>query len=188
MVCSFLNHLSKKYTNISPAVLLNKFDAMETTKVTRPRTVPLAVEASWVARKWEKLEELVSKRNNRIKGDFNIAIGSGINAFRYNREDEIKCLIDGLRLNIAKGFTSNSASSFQTSHDSVLKLHVLTEVELLVSRTSRNKATVFDVLDRRLEILGGCISDKLYILGIRQAVMELSSVSLLFLRFDLNFN
>lgn len=149
---------------------------METTKATLPRTMPLAVEASWVARKWEKLEELVSKRKNYIKGDFNIAIGSGINSFQYDRLDEITSLIGELRLDIAKGLTSNSASSFQTSHDSVLKLHVLTEVELLVSPLPRNnnKAPVFEMLDRRLEILGGCISDKLYILGIRQAIMELS--------------
>ena len=147
---------------------------METTNVTRPRTVPLAVEASWVARKWEKLEELVSKRKNYIKGDFNVAIGSGLNFFQHGKGEELQTLIEGLRLNIAKGLTTNSASSFQTSHDSVLKLHVLTEVELLMGQPPLNKAAVFDILDRRLEILGGCISDKLYVLGIRQAIMELS--------------
>lgn len=61
-----------------------------------------------------------------------------------------------------------------------MKLHVLAEMELVAdANVSSEKGTtaVFETLDRRLEMLGGCISDKQYLLGVRRAVIELSYVA-----------
>lgn len=110
-----------------------------------------------------------------MTGDFNIGIGSALSSIRA-ADQSLKKKVEHLRLNVAKGLTSNSVSSFQASHDSVVKLHVLAEMELLTEMNQyspRTREAMFETLDRRLSLLGGCISDKQYILGIRHAVMDL---------------
>ncbi|EAS29766.2 UVSB PI-3 kinase [Coccidioides immitis RS] len=156
-------------------VLLNQFGSLKTTEATLPKMLPFAVEASWVTSKWDRLETYLAQRPKHGVGDFTIGVGSALAAIRA-RDQSFKNKINELRLNVAKGLTSNSVSSFQASHDSISKLHVLAEMELLTnmeSESSPSRETLFDTLDRRLAILGGCISDKQYILGLRRAIMEL---------------
>ena len=96
---------------------------------------------------------------------------------RYGKGKLFSDITSELRKNIAKGFTTNSVASLQACHESVLKLHILSEIELIADMSSAgytNRANVLETLDRRLDILGGCISDKQYILGVRRAAMELS--------------
>ncbi|GBF64420.1 kinase [Trichophyton mentagrophytes] len=159
-------------------ILLNQFDSLKKNEAIIPKMLPLAIESSWVTGKWGKLEKLTLGRRDEITTDFNIGVGVGLVAFRQGKKDELGKIIEELRMNVASGFTLNSVSTFQASHDGTLKLHVLSEIELLTSDTYDNFSTprneLFTVLDRRLDMLGGCISDKQYVLGIRQAVMDLS--------------
>ncbi|KAF3481011.1 kinase rad3 [Arthroderma uncinatum] len=159
-------------------VLLNQFDSLKKNEAIVPKMLPFAIESAWVTGKWGKLEKLTSGPRNEITADFNIGIGAGLVAFSQGKQEELEKIIDELRLNTARGFTPNSVATFQASHDSTLKLHVLTEIDLLTSgsyaNSSNDRTALFSILDRRLEMLGGCISDKQYILGIRQAIMDLS--------------
>ncbi|EEP77729.1 hypothetical protein UREG_02578 [Uncinocarpus reesii 1704] len=157
-------------------VLLNQFGALKITEATLPRMLPFAVEASWVTSKWDRLAQYIPDRSKTGAMDFNIGVGSALIAIR-NNDEQLKNKIKELRLTVAKGLTSNSVSSFQSCHDSIAKLHVLAEIDILSSiktETSRAHETLYDTLDRRLAILGGCISDKQYTLGVRRAIMELS--------------
>ncbi|KAK2852165.1 hypothetical protein FQN49_005303, partial [Arthroderma sp. PD_2] len=159
-------------------VLLNQFDSLKKNEAIVPKMLPFAIESSWVTGKWAKLEKLTSGRRNEITSDFNIGIGAALVAFGQGKQEELGKIVDELRLNIARGFTPNSVATFQASHDGTLKLHILTEIDILSSDSyanpSNDRTEVFSILDRRLEMLGGCISDKQYILGIRQAIMDLS--------------
>ncbi|OJD13407.1 hypothetical protein AJ78_06141 [Emergomyces pasteurianus Ep9510] len=160
------------------AVLLNQFDSLELANSTLPKMLPIAIEASWLTGRWNKLDNYVGMASDQAIGDFNVAIGSALSALRHGKLGKFKDVIAKLRLNIAKGFTSNSVASFQASHDSVLKLHALMEIELLAShapKTREDRIALFETLDRRLDILGGCIADKQYLLGLRRATMELAS-------------
>lgn len=115
--------------------------------------------------------------SDQVTGDFNIGIGSALCALHQRRTSVFKNIVNDLRRSIAKGFTTNSIASLQACHDSVLQLHVLTEVECIADVTSSgygNRASLMEALDRRLGILGGYLSDKQYILGLRRATMELS--------------
>jgi serine/threonine-protein kinase ATR len=139
--------------------------------------LPFAVEASWVTGKWDKLDECLKMCSDQITGDFNIGIGSALCALHQGRNGLFKKIVGDLRRNIAKSFTTNSIASLQACHDSVLKLHVLTEVESIADINSagyNNRASLLEALDRRLGILGGYLSDKQYLLGLRRATMELS--------------
>lgn len=114
---------------------------------------------------------------DQVLGDFNIGIGSALRTMRHGKGKIFSDIVSELRRNIAKGFTTNSVASLQSCHESLLKLHILSEIELIADMSSAgytNRASVLETLDRRLNILGGCVSDKQYILGIRRAAMELS--------------
>lgn len=112
--------------------------------------------------------------------DFNIGVGSAFDAFRQGNVAAFQEVIDGLRLGIAKSLTVNSVTSLQSCHDSILKLHALTEMESIcnVGTQSISRSDICDALGRRLDVLGGYLSDKQYLLGLRRATMELSCVFL----------
>ncbi|ODH48741.1 hypothetical protein GX48_05176 [Paracoccidioides brasiliensis] len=161
-----------------PNVLLNQIGSLELARPTLPKVLPIATEACWLTSNWNRLDKYVEMASSQAIEDFNIGIGSALSALRHGNREEFKDVVTKLRLNIAKGFTANSVASFQASHDSVLKLHALNEVELLASPDPKNRddrIALFETLDRRLDSLGGCITDKQYLLGLRRATMELVS-------------
>ncbi|KAI1919319.1 serine/threonine-protein kinase M1 [Ophidiomyces ophidiicola] len=158
-------------------VLLNQFGALKITEASLPKLLSFAVEASWVTSKWDRLERYLSQRSDNGAGDFTIGLGLVLTSIRSKNTDVFKAKINELRIGITKGLTSNSVSSFQASHDNSVKLHILEEVEMLASLSTISQQAqqgLRDTLDRRLALLGGCISDKQYILGLRRAIMELS--------------
>jgi serine/threonine-protein kinase ATR len=109
-------------------------------------------------------------------GDFNVGIGSALNALRHGRVDVFKGIIDDLRNSLAKSLTANSVASLQSCYDNLLHLHALAEVEAIAysgSEKSHDNSATLEVLDRRLDVLGGYLSEKQYILGLRRAAMEL---------------
>jgi len=86
-------------------------------------------------------------------------------------------IVNSLRLNVVKSLTTNSVASLQSCHDSILRLHALTEVECIANSSSEganSRSLITDALNRRLDVLGGYITDKQYLLGLRRAMMELT--------------
>lgn len=115
-------------------------------------------------------------------GDFNAGIGSALNAYYHGDKAHFGYIVNALRLSVAKSMTANTVASLQSCHDTILKLHALTEIESIAAFRGEQKPSALsdlhDALNRRLDVLGGHISDKQYLLGLRRAVMSLTYVLL----------
>lgn len=135
------------------------------------------MEASWITGKWTKLHNYLQLRSEQNTGYFNIGIGSALDAFGQGDKISFGEIINSLRLNVVKSLTANSVASLQSCHDSILRLHALMEVECIAnsgSEGTNSHSHVTDTLDRRLDVIGGYITDKQYLLGLRRAMMELT--------------
>lgn len=131
--------------------------------------------------KWEKMHNYLELCPQQATADFNIGIGLALDAFRRGEPQQFTEIVDKLRLSVARSLTANSVTSLQSCHDSMLKLHALTEIESVAlagsaSGSQGSRSCLRDALDRRLDVLGGYISDKQYLLGLRRAAMELAYV------------
>ncbi|KKA22075.1 Non-specific serine/threonine protein kinase [Rasamsonia emersonii CBS 393.64] len=171
-------HLSLVFMLTSTDALLNQFEVFRQTEAPLSKLLPLAVEASIMTGKWSKLSEYLQMCSQENTGDFNIGIGSALDALRHNNKAAFQEIINNLRHTTAKSLTANSVTSLQSCHGSLLQLHALAEVEAIANAglegyPSRSK--VLDTLDRRLDVIGVYIPEKQYLLGLRRAAMELSN-------------
>lgn len=108
---------------------------------------------------------------------FNIGVGSALLALRHRKEAEFVETISMLRDSLAKGLTPSTTSSIHSSHEYLVKLHALYEIEAVSGMTSKTlpeREVLLDNLDRRLDVIGAYTSDKQYLLGVRRAAMSLS--------------
>lgn len=157
--------------------ILTRFEVLKENGPTPSRLVPFAVEASWITGRWAKLHNYLRICQEQDTEDFSIGIGLALNAFRQGDKMMFGKIINGLRLNVAKAFTANSVTSLQSCHDSLFKLHALAELECIAGSGNKDgdsPSVVWDALNRRLDVLGGYITDKQYLLGLRRAIMELA--------------
>ncbi|RAK98040.1 protein kinase MEC1 [Aspergillus ibericus CBS 121593] len=159
--------------------ILTRFEILKTKNPVR-KFLPFAVEATWITSNWTKLHEYLQLHSQQGTGEFNIEIGLALNALQHDNDAKFKEHMKYLRLSVAKSLTASSVASLQSCHDSILKLHALHEVES-IARTKyedceggSSRSKLPDILQRRLDILGGYISDKQYLLGLRRATMELT--------------
>ncbi|KAJ9198046.1 hypothetical protein DTO164E3_5302 [Paecilomyces variotii] len=158
--------------------LLNQFEVFEKSGASLARLLPFAVEAAWTTSKWDKLDHYLQICVQQNAGNFSIGIGSALSALRQGKKAAFKKIIEQLRYSVARSLTSNSIASLQSCHDSALQLHALTEIESIANIDSDegvDRSNILEVLDRRLDVLGGYLSDKQYLLGVRRATMELST-------------
>jgi serine/threonine-protein kinase ATR len=144
------------------------------------KTLPFAAEAAWSAGKWEQLERLLGTFNGVDSNsfiDFNIGVGQALLALRQNETAKFQRIIGQLRELVAKSLTPSTTTSVQASHEHLVKLHALYEIEAVSgigTEATVEREVILENLDRRLDILGAYTSDKQYLLGIRRAVMTLS--------------
>ncbi|KAH1789861.1 hypothetical protein KXX36_005456 [Aspergillus fumigatus] len=124
------------------------------------RFLPFAVEASWITGNWDKLRSYLQMRSPENTGDFNIGVGSALCALRLGNKTEFRNIIHDLQLSVAKSLTVNSVTSLQSCHDSILKLHALTEMELISDCEGTENSSLTSIHD--------------YLLGLRRATMELT--------------
>ncbi|KAF1999599.1 hypothetical protein P154DRAFT_467308, partial [Amniculicola lignicola CBS 123094] len=162
--------------------ILNYVDGFNAANSLTPSVLPFAAEAAWSTGKWEQLERILvssSKPQCSSTLDFNVGVGQAMLALRKKNTDEFKQTIQTLREAVAKGLSPTSTISLHACHDSLVKLHVLYEIEAISgisTDTSKDREVILQNLDRRLDILGAYVSDKQYLLGVRRAVMQLSSI------------
>ena len=157
-------------------VLLNQIEGFESSEASLLQSLPFAAEASWITGKWEKLARFLTNVKVEDNGDFNVGIGSAVVALhRKDRAGFLK-IIDQLRSSTSRSMSIVSTSSLQACHDTMLKFHILTEIELMSGmKDSRiERPAMHTSLNRRLDVLGAFSSDKQYLLGIRRAIMQLS--------------
>lgn len=142
--------------------------------------LPFAAEAAWSTGKWDQLERIMtlpSEQAAQISSDFKVGIGKALLALRQKRMSDFGKIIASLREGVARGLSPTLTASIHASHDSLMKLHVLHELETISGLSNdppHDRKMVLEHLDRRLDILGAYISDKQYLLGIRRAAMQLS--------------
>lgn len=109
--------------------------------------------------------------------NFNVGVGRALRALRHNEVAEFHKIIASLRESLAKDLSPSTTASIQASHDHLVKLHALYEMEAISGthdQTPRDREVIIETLDRRLDIIGAYTSDKQYLLGLRRAAMTLS--------------
>lgn len=162
--------------NRSADVLLNHIEGLHKSQATLGKLLPFVMEASWATGKWTVLERYVDKFTDTLSGDFSIDIGHALLALHEKDYERFTSLVKRIRETIAKGLSRTTAASLQSCHGELLKLHVLSEIELISgvtsAQTDRDKA--LRTLDLRLPVLGAFAQDKQYVLGLRRAAMQLS--------------
>ncbi|KAL8834033.1 MAG: hypothetical protein Q9170_003964 [Blastenia crenularia] len=158
-------------------VLLNQIDGFRTSAVPSPLPLPFACEASWVTGKWGKLEAYLEQAPTSLNGNFNVGVGRALLALAKSEKEDFARILDDVRQKTAKSLTATNTASLQACHDTLLKLHALTEIEAiggLQKHDTLDKSTLLASLDQRLSLLGAFGSDKQYLLGLRRAAMQLS--------------
>ncbi|EDN95718.1 hypothetical protein SS1G_11597 [Sclerotinia sclerotiorum 1980 UF-70] len=160
-------------------VLLNYVEGMQTATKTIEKLLPFAAEASWTTGRWAALEKYTSIAGRNVEEDFNVSIGKSLLALHQKESTRFVSTIQELREQITCSLSRATTSSIGSCHDTMLKLHVLTELEMIAGfdRTELTpREELLESLDRRLETIGGYLNDKQYLLGIRRAAMQLSSL------------
>ncbi|KAG9767193.1 hypothetical protein KCU95_g17617, partial [Aureobasidium melanogenum] len=139
-------------------------------------------EACWTTERFDTLKDTLAGLSEDGQTDFNIGVARVLLAMQEKNQDAVSTMVNKLRNIVVKGITSVSGSSLQACHDVLLKLHIVYEIGALsgaigVPAAQDPAATsILAVMDKRLNVIGSYISDKQYLLGIRRAVMRLSSV------------
>lgn len=159
--------------------ILNYVDGFRASDSFNATTLPFAAEAAWSTGKWGHLERMLEFTAEKASNvtNFNVGVGRALLALRGNETGKFKQIMESLRATVAKDLSPTATSSLHACHDSLVKLHVLYEVEAIsgTSATSPvDRELVVQSLDQRLDVLGAYTSDKQYLLGIRRAVMQLS--------------
>ena len=109
--------------------------------------------------------------------DFNVSIGHTLLALHKKDMKLFVSNIRSLRQQIARSMSAATTSSIGACHDTMLKCHVLTELEMIAGPKDAEeveRSKVLESLNRRLEVIGAYLDDKQYLLGIRRAAMQLS--------------
>ncbi|KAF1987090.1 hypothetical protein K402DRAFT_463189 [Aulographum hederae CBS 113979] len=162
--------------------LLNYIESLFDQSITKAPTDDLysfAAEAAWSTGRWATLEKFVNDVPDSSNEDLNVAIGHALLALRDKNDKQFLSIISGQREVIARSFTTSNTASLQACHEQTLSLHILYEIEAVSGFSGSkavDKATLLEVLDRRLDALGAFTSNKQYVLGIRRAVMRLSAI------------
>ncbi|KAL8800291.1 MAG: hypothetical protein Q9182_005285 [Xanthomendoza sp. 2 TL-2023] len=158
-------------------VLLNQIDGLKRTPIQFPIALPFACEAAWVTGKWDRLAEYLRHASEELDGNFNIGVGRALLEFSRNQKDGFIRILDDVRRRTAKSLSATNTASLQACHEILLKLHALTEIEIIGGTRKHglhDKLSLATTLEQRLDRLGAFDSDKQFLLGLRRAVMELS--------------
>ncbi|KAI5289196.1 serine/threonine-protein kinase M1 [Ascosphaera aggregata] len=153
-------------------VLLSQFDTLRSSEKTLTSTLPMVIDSAWMAGDLTRLSRYLEIASEKHIDDFAIGIGSVLQSLYCGETETATQQIESLRRSVAKGLTVNAVSSLKRSHESVLKLHALSELEQVAIA---EKSSTFDDLNQRLTMLGGCIHDKCYVLNLRRVAMEILS-------------
>lgn len=150
---------------------------MNTNGSTINKIAPFAVEAAWATGRWETLQRYLQLYNagNHLE-EFNLGVGSALLALKDGRTESFVSQIQELKEKAASSMSLSATASLQAAHDSMLKCHVLADLEIIAGdhkKEGSDQHEVMTTLNRRLEVLGAYVNDKQYLLGIRRAAMEL---------------
>src|SRR6187402_225382 len=134
---------------------------MHTATQTVSKLLPFAVEASWATGRWATLDKYASMAQHGIGDDFNVSIGRALLALQKKNTELFKSSVRLLREQIARSLSPATTASLGACHDNMLKLHVLTELEMIAGtdQDSVEPANIIESLNRRLEVIGAFLND-----------------------------
>ncbi|RPA97874.1 hypothetical protein L873DRAFT_1828879 [Choiromyces venosus 120613-1] len=150
---------------------------MEKHPNTRPKILRYAVEAAWISGKWDVLERNLEKSNEHTENLYELRVGNALHALRKCDSGAFTKAISLARECVLGGLTESFTSSLRQCHESMVKLHALSELEeisnALGNGTYGNE--IASNLRRRLDVLGTYSKDKQHLLALRRAAYVLSS-------------
>jgi serine/threonine-protein kinase ATR len=154
-------------------------EGMQTSAPTVSRLLPYAIEASWATNRWPALDKYISMAPDESRDDFNFNVGQALFALYQQKgeTDRFTTIVRSIREKIACALSAPMTASLAACHDTMLKLHVLTELEMIAGTDedkSVERAEIIQSLNRRIVVIGAYLNDKQYVLGIRRAAMRLS--------------
>ncbi|KAI5867447.1 phosphatidyl inositol 3-kinase [Durotheca rogersii] len=159
-------------------VLLNYVEGIEkhTALTTINRIAPFAVEASWATGRWQTMEKFIKKYQGDHTENFNVSVAQALLYLQKRWTKEFASEMRTLRDRVNSSMNFSVTSSLRACHESMLKCHVLTDLELIAGINndgSQHPQEILKTLDRRLEVIGSYVNDKQYVLSIRRAAMML---------------
>jgi len=136
-------------------------------KLWRPSVLSFAIESTWTSGMEITFKNgIEATATNTSSFNFNIALGKLLNGDDDTDVEEVRAAITG-------SLTKANTSSLSACHSQLLQLHILHEAEkLMTSPQPADMVSLFDMLDKRLEILGSSVSDKQLVLCIRRKLMS----------------
>lgn len=145
-------------------------------------------QACWSTGRLDRLEQELKVVADEVSSDFNIGVARVLLAMQKKDQVVTATAIKELRGAVTRNLTTASASSLQSCHDILLRLHAVYEIEALSGIYKKpiddeKLVALLRTMDKRLAVVGSYISDKQYLLGIRRAVMEVSDIN--FTRIDI---
>lgn len=150
-------------------LLLDRYEGIALrTNSTPGQLKPYAIEAAWSAGRWKELSRLISHDRGE---DFSSHVGAVLNSMQHGSV-ETEGISELFRVT-ATELTPNAISSFQNSHDVMLRLQVVDDIRIITEATPETRSDTLNILEKRLEVLGSNVHDKQYILGIRRAAMRI---------------
>lgn len=151
-------------------VLLHHFDGIKSRGNAPNLLTAYAMEAAWST---DRFKQLFSYLPNSGGYDFASHVTEIMLAINENNDSKIPAMIEELYRTTASEFTPSTIASLHAGHDTLLKLHVLNDIEIITSASSEDRMAVFETLRGRLDVLGSNVADKQYLLGVRRALMSL---------------
>ncbi|KAK1911299.1 hypothetical protein P3342_012598 [Pyrenophora teres f. teres] len=124
--------------------ILNYVDGFHASNTLSNETLPFAAEAAWSVGKWEQLERLLGASNNAQSNafmDFNVGVGLVLLSLRRNNSAEFQGGITKLRELLAKSLSPSTTTSVQASHEVLVKLHALYEIEAVSGMSAGNNGS-----------------------------------------------
>ena len=145
---------------------------------TQAKIIPFAVEAAWATGRWDTLAKYldISRASDAAYVDFDVAIGEIFRDLQRGFTENLVPAINGMRERIAVSMGLTETASLQACHDVMLRCHVLTDLELIISAKTgegQQNRTVMNMLQRRLDVLGSHVEDKQYLLSVQRTAIEL---------------
>ncbi|KIW67369.1 hypothetical protein PV04_06630 [Phialophora macrospora] len=151
--------------------LIHHFDGIKSRNSNSSTVLaPYAIEAAWATSRWDLLASYIP----HVGGyDFASHIADIMLAVKKGDDARAAQLVSEVYRTTASELNPSNVSSFQASHHTLLRLHVLNDVQLIAASPKEDRNAVLDILRGRLDVLGSNVADKQYLLSVRRAVMSL---------------
>jgi len=141
------------------------------------KIVPFAVEAAWATGRWGTMRKFKDMYSGSILENFDVSLAMMFESMHEGRMSRTFAdTVRSMRERVAASLTFPATASLSACHDSLLKAHVISDLEILASVKDPEGSEhdrALSLLNQRLEVLGAYVHDKQYLLGIRRATMQL---------------